>query len=68
MSENKICGNCIYCVTHEGPPYYCALRDLYYLVSSCNQACADYVPAEPVEETIAALLNKELKKLKDINA
>lgn len=68
MSDNKICGNCIYCAKYEGPPYYCTQKDLYYLVSSCDQACADYVPAEPIEETVAALLKKELKKLKDIDA
>ena len=44
MSESKTCGNCFYCVTEEGPPYYCAMRDLYYFVTTKDKACPSYLP------------------------
>lgn len=58
MSESKTCGTCIRCVKHEGPPYYCAARDLYYFVTPNDKACADYVPD-------AAEVKQEEKPVKD---
>lgn len=43
MSESKVCDTCIYCVKYEGPPYYCALMDLYYFVTPNDKACNAYV-------------------------
>jgi hypothetical protein len=60
MSESKTCGNCLCCVKEEGPPYYCAQKDLYYLVTLNDKACADYAPDTP-EELKTALI-KELEK------
>ena len=41
MPEPK-CGNCVYLVTEEGEPYYCAIRDLYTFRDMDDEACEDW--------------------------
>ena len=43
QTKEHTCGECIYCVKAEGPPYYCAVRDLYYFVTPNDKACEDFV-------------------------
>lgn len=50
MSESKNCGNCLYCVKQEGPPYYCAIRDLYYFITPNDKACEDYQEEQKHED------------------
>ena len=47
MSESKTCGDCLWCIKEEGPPYYCAMRDLYYFVTPKDKACEEYRPDIP---------------------
>ena len=43
MSGEKTCSSCVYCVTEEGPPFFCALRDLYYFVLPKDKACGEFI-------------------------
>lgn len=60
MSESKTCGSCFYCVTEEGSPYYCALRDLYYFITPNDKACASYTPDR--RGMLHAALIKEIER------
>lgn len=62
MSENKTCGECLWCIKEEGPPYYCALRDLYYLVTPNDKACEWFSP-ETSEVKQPLKRRKERRKL-----
>lgn len=43
MRDKNTCGNCCFCIKEEGEPYFCALRDLYYLVRAEDKACEEFV-------------------------
>ena len=45
----KTCGSCVYCITEEGEPYYCAMQDLYTFVKVSDDACRDYTPMKKGE-------------------
>ena len=40
---NNTCVNCIYCVTDDGEPYYCAIKDLYTFVETGQTACEKFI-------------------------
>jgi hypothetical protein len=60
MSENKTCESCFYFEKDLGWPYYCtgAPEELNMIFSVNQKACKEYIPAEPEEERIKALLRK----------
>ncbi len=41
-ADNK-CGDCVFLITEDGEPYYCATRDLYTLREASDKACGEFV-------------------------
>jgi hypothetical protein len=41
-ADNK-CGDCVFLITEDGEPYYCAIRDLYTLRNASDKACCEFV-------------------------
>ena len=37
------CGDCVFLITEDGEPYYCATRDLYTLRNISDKACGEFV-------------------------
>lgn len=41
-TTDKKCGRCVYLVTSEGKPYYCANQALYTLRDKSDMACEQF--------------------------
>ena len=40
--SQKTCGNCLFLVTDDGKPYYCAIKDLYTCREETDSACEEW--------------------------
>ncbi len=53
------CGDCVFLITEDGEPYYCAIRDLYTLREASDKACGEFVSklskhdAEAIQDLMA---------------